>query len=123
MRKTDKKTDNAIRRVLTEACEIARVNYPGFEWLTHFADYGNVQDSISVVCIYDTNAHLANTDRDAVRALIKDKLASIDIKIRHARRQVSFDTEENCQINNGGRWQERLSGTRGTVGVSRADPE
>lgn len=108
MRKTDKKTENAIRVVLTEACEIARVHHPGFEWLTHFADYDNFPDSLSVVCIYDTNANLANTDRDGVRTLIQEKLSSIDIRLRHAQRQVSFDTEENCQIHNGGRWKERF---------------
>ncbi|MEQ8514609.1 MAG: Fis family transcriptional regulator [Chromatocurvus sp.] len=109
MRKTDKKKENAIRIVLTEACEIARGQYLGFEWLTHFADYDNFPDSVSVACIYDTNANLANTDKDSVRALIREKLSSIDIKIRHAQRQVSFDTEENCQINHSGSWHERFS--------------
>lgn len=116
MRKTDKKMENAIRVALTEACEIAQEHYPGFEWLTHVADYDNFPDSLSVVCIYDTNANLANTDRDAVRALIRETLLSIDIRVRHAQRQVSFDTEENCQNDNGGSWQTRFSGPRGKFG-------
>lgn len=116
MRKTDKKLENLIRVALTEACETAREQHPGFEWLTHFADYDNFPDSLAVVCIYDTNANLANTDRDGVRALIREKLSSIDIKITHTQRQVSFDTEENCQIDNGGRWQARFRGPRGRFG-------
>lgn len=120
MRKTDKKLENAIRVVLTEACEIARGHYPGFEWLTHFADYDKFPDSLSIVCIYDTNANLANTDRNSVRALIKGKLSSIDISIRHAQRHVSFDTEESCQIHNGGRWHERISESRGNFGNPRS---
>lgn len=115
MRKTDRKMENMIRVALTDACEIAREYYPGFEWLTHFADYDNFPDSLSVVCIYDTNENLANTDRDAVRALITETLLSIDIRVRHAQRQVSFDTEENCQISNGGRWQARFNGPRDSV--------
>lgn len=120
MRKTDKKTENAIRVALTEACETAREHHPGFEWLTHFADYDNFPDSLAIVCIYDTNANLANTDRDGVRALIRDKLSSTDISITHTQRQVSFDTEENCQINNGGRWQERFRGPRGRFGNAQS---
>ncbi len=120
MRKTDKKTENALRVILTEACEIAREDYPGFEWLTHFADYDNFPDSLSVVCIYDTNANLANTDRDSVRALISEKLSAIDIRITHAQRQVSFDTEENCLTSNDGHWHERFRGPRGKFGTSQS---
>ncbi|WP_165662551.1 hypothetical protein [Oceanimonas sp. MB9] len=108
MRKTDKKIDNAIRVALTEACEVAQDESEGFMWLTHFVNYNSFPGSLSVVCVYDTNAHLAKANLDGMRSLIKKKLASINIDIKDIRRHVSFDTEEKCKIENDGKWQERL---------------
>jgi hypothetical protein len=44
-----------------------------------------------------------------MRALIKEKLASIDIKMNDSRQQVRFDTEENCNNDNDGKWNKRFS--------------
>ena len=109
MRKTDKKTENSLRQALTEACEIALEKYEGFQWLTHFANYSDFPASLSIVCVYDTNAHLAKTDEEGMRALIKEKLASIDIKMNDSRQQVRFDTEEDCNNDNDGKWNKRFS--------------
>ncbi len=108
MRKTDKKIDNAIRVVLTEACELALTKHPGFEWLTHRVDYNRFPESLSVVCIFDTNAHLESADQQALCSLIHQKLVSIDIRIKNPRQLVCFDTEENCAAQHDGRWNERL---------------
>lgn len=108
MRKTDKKTDNALREVLTEVCDIALENYHGFKWLTHFANYNNFPDSLSIVCIYDTNEQLGKTNVNGLRILINEKLLSIDITIKDIGAQVNFDTEENCNNENNGKWNERL---------------
>ncbi len=108
MRKTDKKIENALRQSLTEACETALVKYEGFQWLTHFVNYSDFPASLSIVCVYDTNAHLAKTDKEGMRALIKEKLASIGIKMNDDRQQVRFDTEENCDNENDGKWNERF---------------
>lgn len=108
MRKSDKKIDNALREVLTEVCDIALENYDGFKWLTHFANYNNFPGSLSVVCIYDTNEQLEKTDVNGLRILINEKLLSIDINIKDIRRHVNFDTEENCNNENNGKWNERF---------------
>jgi hypothetical protein len=108
MRKIDKKTDNALREVLTEVCEIAQENYDGFKWITHLANYNNFPGSLSVVCIYDTNEQLEKTDVNGLRMLISEKLLSIDINIKDISRHVRFDTEENCNNENNGKWSERL---------------
>lgn len=108
MRKTDKKIDNALIEVLTEVCEIAKEKYDGFMWLTHFANYRYFPGSLSVVCVFYTNAQLAKVDKDALRLLIKEKLASIDINIKDISQHVRFDTEENCRNENNGQWQERF---------------
>lgn len=107
MRKTDKKMDNALRVILTEACELARGEYEGFEWLTHFANYKQFPESLLIVCIYDTNANLAKTDPEGVCAIIKQKLKSIDVNIKDIRKHIRFDTEEDCENENHGKWHER----------------
>lgn len=109
MRKTDKKIDNRIRLVLTEACELALARYAGFEWLTHLVDYNRFPESLAVICIFDTNANLAIADQQAMCTLIRDKLASIDIRVKNPHQLVSFDSEENCSAEHSGRWNERLS--------------
>ena len=108
MRKSDKKIENALVKVLTEVCEFSKENYIGFVWITHFVDYRNFPDSLNVVCIYDTNDQLKKTDVNGLLKLINEKLTSIDIKIKDIQRQVNFDTEENCKNENNGNWNERF---------------
>ncbi len=108
MKKTDKKTENRIREVLTDVCELALDQFAGFSWLTHFANYNDFPNSLSVLCVYETNEQLEAADRDALRTLIKDKLASMGVHLKDIRQRVSFDTEEECSRNNDGNWTERL---------------
>ena len=108
MRKSDKKLEKALVKVLTEVCDIAQENYYGFKWITHFVNYNNFPDSLNVVCIYDTNPQLKKTDVNGLRLLINEKLLSIDITIKDIQRQVTFDTEENCSNENNGNWNERF---------------
>jgi len=112
MRKTDKKIDNTLRRLLTEVCDSALENVEGFKWLTHLVDYDNFPESLSVICIFNTNSELAQArslKRDNyLRNLIKQKLDCADIKIHNITKHVSFDTEEECQIKNGGNWHQHL---------------
>lgn len=109
MKKTDKKLDNTLRDVLTEACDIALETFEGFRWLTHFANYNDFPRSFSVVCVFATNEQLANTDLARFRLLLKEKLAAMDVKIKVLDRQLIFDTEENCVKDNNGKWNERLA--------------
>lgn len=108
MRKTDKKTDNALIDALTEVCVIAQKNYDGFSWITHFANYKNFPDSLSVVCIYDTNEQLRKADVKGLCMLINKTLMSIGIHIKDVKRHISFDTEENCTSENNGNWNQRF---------------
>jgi hypothetical protein len=108
MRKTDKKIENALRVVLTEVCDAAQRQYEGFEWLTHFVNYDDFPGSLSVICVYDTNENLSESDLTGVRSLIFEKLIAIDIKLKDVRRQVRFDTEENCKSEHNGKWHERF---------------
>lgn len=112
MKKTDKKNEKAISEALTEACHIALNQVVGFQWLTHRVNYSRLPDSLSVVCIFDTNSELASAflakQDDFLRSLIREKLSAVGIPIKDMARQVSFDTEEACALEHGGKWQQRL---------------
>ena len=109
MRKTDKKIENALRGVLTEACDMALEKHEGFMWLTHFANYRVFPSTLSIICVFDTNEKLSKANIEGVREIIKNKLASMDINIKDIRQHVSFDTEENCIKENNGKWHERFN--------------
>ncbi|WP_396586935.1 Fis family transcriptional regulator [Bermanella sp. R86510] len=108
MKKTDKKIDNAIRRVLTDVCEAVLTRQDGFKWLTHLVDYDNFPKSLHIICVYDFNDDLARADKEDIYFRIKSALAKIDIQIKDIYQHVSFDTEENCDKDNNGKWSERL---------------
>jgi len=54
MKKTDKKMDNHIRRVLTDVCETSLTDISGFAWLTHTVNYAQFPQSLKVICVFDT---------------------------------------------------------------------
>ena len=99
MRKTDKKIDNRIRQALTAVCEHALDRIAGFQWLTHHADYKLFPQSLRVICVFDTNASLAEAyshgDDDKLRQLIRSQLESLDIRVADIERMVSFTSEEH----------------------------
>lgn len=112
MRKTDKRLEKSLIVALNEACELALKDIKGFQWLTHFANYSYFPGSLSVVCVFDTNESLSklleNDNGDSLRNLIESKLASVDIKVRDIKAHVTFDTEEDCERENNGKWNERF---------------
>ncbi|NRD73145.1 Fis family transcriptional regulator [Shewanella sp. VB17] len=113
MKKTDKKIENSIRETLTLVCETAQNNVDGFEWLTHSVHYGNVEASMRITCIFDTNSALSNIKiskhDEYLYQLIKQALSSIDIHIKDIKHHVYFDTEENCIDKHNGKWRKRLA--------------
>ncbi|NRA72667.1 MAG: Fis family transcriptional regulator [Gammaproteobacteria bacterium] len=113
MKKTDKKIENSIINALNQVCNIALDEVAGFKWLTHWVNYNNFPQSFSIVCVFDTkqdlNNALTNQDDDYLYRLIKDKLATANIKIKDIKRIVSFDSEQACQIENDGNWNRRFN--------------
>lgn len=110
--KTQKKLDNAIRIALTEVCEQALDEVAGFQWLTHRANYSDFPGSLIITCVFedDTQLLLAESrgDDKQLRQTIQHKLLKIGVKFKSINRQVAFDSEESCDREHAGDWQQRL---------------
>ena len=98
MKKTDKKIDKQICQALTIACEAIKTKANGFQWLTHFVDFNQFPDSLSVVCIFNTSAELDHARQhmkdQTIVSLIKNELEKINIKLKDISRHISFETED-----------------------------
>lgn len=113
MRKSDKKIDNQIIKVLTQVCESALEDIEGFEWLTHTVNFEKFPDSLKITCVFNSNVALANCLKSPsykqLLTLIESSLAKIDILLKDAKKQILLDSEEKCTAQHGGNWRKRLS--------------
>ncbi|WP_407309973.1 hypothetical protein [Pseudomonas sp. nanlin1] len=105
------KRDNArLERLLitclTDACETAKSEIVGFQWLTHEADFQALAQSLRVVWVFDTQAHreqaLAAGQAARMIELTAMALAAADVAIAHPARHVYFDSEEECRARDRG---------------------
>jgi hypothetical protein len=105
--------ERRLASTLTEACETAKAEIVGFEWLTHEVDYAAFPKSLRVVWIFDTQTHkdqaLANGRRERMIELTALALEAAEVAIANVSAHVQFDSEEQCQRANGGDWQQRLA--------------
>lgn len=113
MRKTDKKIDNQLRAALTQVCETALEEIDGFVWLTHLVNYANFPASLKIICVFDSNENLAHfmqkENEKALSMPIKQKLDGIGVKVKDITNHLTYDTEQNCESQHNGNWQQRLS--------------
>lgn len=112
MRKSDKKLDNQIRKVLTHLCDNELKPFDGFEWLTHTANYSNFAASFKVICVFATKDQLQDFERSErypqVIKSITNSLTSLGIKLPAKAKYLVFDSEENCKMQHQGNWKARL---------------
>jgi hypothetical protein len=101
---------------LTEACETAKAQIVGFEWLTHEVDFNEFPSSLRVVWVFDTQANmnqaLASGQGERMVELTAIALSEADVLVSPVSAHVQFDSEEQCQRANGGNWQKRLARKR-----------
>ncbi len=111
--KTQKKIDNNVRIALTDACEDFLQDIPGFQWLSHQANYSDFPSSLLVCCVFDTNENQQqaneNDHSNVMRKLIQRKLLTIGVKLKSLQQQIIMDTEEACSQEHEGNWERRLS--------------
>jgi len=98
MNKTLKKREANIVKALMAVCEDAKLHVSGFEWLTHKVDYANFPASLEVICVFDTNASLAQAklnhkDQYLIKS-VHTHMLKIGVLLKHAKQNVRFDTEE-----------------------------
>lgn len=93
MRKTDKKLDNQIRKILTDICETRLKDVIGFQWITHVVNYSDFPESLKIICVFDTkdNIHgfMATAGPCELSTLLQEKLCNINNIAKH----ISYTTE------------------------------
>lgn len=115
--KTQKRTDNNIRKALTHVCEQSLENIAGFEWLTHQADYTHFPGSLFITCVFTTEQAqtqaAANGDVQHLHSMIIRQLLTIGVKLPNAHQQIILDNEEACAQAHNGNWKLRLASRQG----------
>lgn len=110
---------------LTRACEAAKLEIPGFLWLTREGDRNRSPGNLHVVWVFDTRASLARAletgQGKRMYELTAQAFTAAAIAVAAAQAHVSFDTEEACQRHNAGNWQARLSMLRLNHSAPRQD--
>lgn len=113
MRKSDKKLENSIVSALTAACENDLKSYQGFQWLTHIVNFHSFPDSLSIICVFDTQENLIKvTGGNAAgdfKTAIEARLLASNIKIKDIKKRIVFDTEEACENEHNGSWNRRFA--------------
>jgi hypothetical protein len=105
--------ERELVRVLTRACETAKCEIPGFEWLTHRVDYNHFPASLRVTWVFDSdasmNAAMISQDKHRIEALTLAGFEDIGIAVVNVAAHVQMDSKERCDAVHGGDWDVRLS--------------
>ncbi|MGY4638894.1 hypothetical protein [Pseudomonas sp. P7548] len=98
---------------LTDACDTAKTEIPGFEWLTHTVNHADFPGSLRITWVFDTRAnkdHAVATGLDArIRELTATALQAAQLPPVPLQRCIALDSEEACQTQHGGNWRLRLT--------------
>jgi hypothetical protein len=98
---------------LTEACEVAKAEIPGFEWLTHEVNHAQFQQSLRVIWVFDSQASKTRAvsagQNKRMCELTAAALNDVGIGLQAVDRCVRLDSEEECDLQDGGDWRRRLA--------------
>jgi hypothetical protein len=105
--------ERELVRALTRACETAKCEIPGFEWLTHRVDFNQFPASLRVTWVFDSdasmNAAIGSQDKHRMEALALAAFEDVGIAVANAAAHVQFDSQERCESIHGGNWEARLN--------------
>jgi hypothetical protein len=108
--------DRELTRALTWACESAKSEIVGFEWLTHRVDYDRFPDSLMVTWVFDNEqnkrAALAGPCSETMYTSTHAAFEEAGIAVADIGRHVEWDSEERCASAHGGDWTLRLHSWR-----------
>lgn len=115
-KRQSKQLERQLVAALTEACETAKAEVPGFSWLTHDTGSEDFSAGLRVTWIFDSqdslDRALAGGDGERMRALTQTALAEADIEVLDLAACTQFDSEEACARAQAGDWQARLAQLR-----------
>ena len=91
MRKTDKKIDNQLRQLLTEVCELALQQIPGYKWVSHNVNYDRFPESLVITCTFEDQHCAENAQQQGILLnLIQQKLRIAAIELKNVHQQIRF---------------------------------
>lgn len=98
--------ERELIRTLTEACETAKSQIVGFQWLTHDVNYERFPESLIVTWMFDSEASkaraLASADKARVLELTLAAFEEVGISVPRITDHVAFSIEQPAR---GGRGQ------------------
>ncbi|KPB72347.1 hypothetical protein ACKUFS_11000 [Pseudomonas cannabina] len=105
-------TERRLVTALTQACETAKSELPGFCWLTHEVDYAAFPASLQAVWVFDTlankHAALACAMDERMIELTREAFDEAQVSVANVSAHVHVDSEQECLHENGGDWQQRI---------------
>ncbi|MDP2242521.1 hypothetical protein [Pseudomonas sp.] len=108
--------ERTLAATLTDACEAAKAEIVGFEWLTHDVDYQRFPSSLRVIWVFasqaEQDAAIAKGQDRLMQALTAAALQAAEVALETPAAHVHFDNEQSCQRVDGGNWQQRLARQR-----------
>ncbi len=86
--------ERELIRSLTTACETAKSEIVGFQWLTHEVDYEQFPQSLVVTWMFDSEAHKAGSDKARMLALTQAAFDDVGISVTRIAEHVAFAVEQ-----------------------------
>jgi hypothetical protein len=108
--------ERTLAATLTDACEAAKAEIVGFQWLTHDVDYQRFPASLRVIWVFasqaEQDAAIAKGQERLMQALTATALQAAEIALENPAAHVYVDNEQQCLRVDGGNWQQRLTRQR-----------
>lgn len=90
--------ERELIRTLTLACETAKSEIVGFQWLTHDVDYARFPQSLRVTWMFDSEASraraLASPDKARMLELTQAAFDEVGISVASIVEHVAFSVEQ-----------------------------
>ncbi len=97
MQKKHKNIEKMIIKALTIACKNIKKETKGFQWLTHEVDYKNINSSLKIYCIFDSQKTINTLNIDgadfSIVTSLTQELENITINIGNIKQQIIFTTK------------------------------
>ena len=108
--------ERTLTATLTDACEAAKAEIVGFQWLTHDVDYQRFPASLRVIWVFasqaEQDAAIAKGQERLMQELTAAALQAAEIALDNPTAHVYADNEQQCLRIDGGNWQQRLTRQR-----------